>query len=174
MTGTSGLGTRDLNDRGYPYAMEMLENFLVGFVASAVVGWLLWIVLPRGIVLSRKFPAHNFAGSPIPDTWILRNESSLPVRIAKVEAIGAAFDGSDWNDLSPLEAMKLGFFPTLDSDISGGEALAGIERWKEVRVMPGDGLQVKMPGNTVFRITYRRDSIVSFVETRQVTVFGMP
>ena len=152
----------------------MLVDFFVGFAASAIVGWILWVILPRGVVLTRKFPARSVSGEAIPDTWVLRNESSIPARLSKVEAIGAAFEGTDWVDLSPREAMERGFFPALDSDISGGEVLSRIVLWGEVHIVPGDGLQVRVPGNSNFRITYRRDTPLGFFEKRKVTVFGLP
>ncbi|MFI8776559.1 hypothetical protein ACIGH6_05645 [Brachybacterium paraconglomeratum] len=152
----------------------MLCNFLIGFAASALVGLMLWFVLPRGIVLSRKFPAVGLGGAPINDTWVLRNESSIPIRISKVEAIGSMIDGVEWKELSLKTARSLGFEPGLDSDISGGEALSSVTEWKGVRVLPGDGLHATMPGNSHFRFTYQRDSLLGFIETRQVTVYGMP
>jgi hypothetical protein len=55
---------------------------------SIMVGVTLWALLPRGVVLTRSFPAVAPDGRVLLDTWRLRNESPLPVRIRSVAVSG--------------------------------------------------------------------------------------
>lgn len=54
-----------------------------GLAGSAVLSVILWLVLPRGVVLTKVPPSEMLL-----DRWTVRNESPLPVRITSVSVFG--------------------------------------------------------------------------------------
>lgn len=154
----------------------MLESFLVGAAASGVMGVVLWLLLPRGIILTRTFAPVDSKNRRKLDTWSLRNESSLPIRVARAEYRGADTysNGSlAWIRLNPADMVSDRFELQLDSDLSGGEVLAGFDKWRQFTLPPGDALLVRMPNNSQLRVRYRRAGLGGIVERRSIEIHGV-
>jgi len=66
----------------------MIENFIIGLTASILVSVALWLFLPRGVAITRSKPARDGLGEAIPDSWVLQNQSPLPVQILRVRFTG--------------------------------------------------------------------------------------
>lgn len=152
----------------------MIENFTIGLLVSAIVGIALWLFLPRGVVITRSKPARDVHGEPIPDSWVLRNESPLPVQILDVRYIGIStvVNGHPaWKPLTPSGLTNEPFLVSLDSDTGGG-AMSSDSDWNAVQLAPGDGLVLQMPLHHKLEMRYRRAGWVGVLERRAVTIQG--
>lgn len=153
----------------------MIENFVFGLLASTIVGIALWLLLPRGVVITRSKPARDAHGKPIPDSWVLRNGSPLPVQIVNVRYIGVSTIVNEmpiWRLLTPSELTDEPFDAALDSDVGGGEVLAANETWRGLQVTPGDGLVLRMPNNHTLEVRYRRAGWAGIIERRTIRIHG--
>ena len=63
----------------------MIGDLLVGVAASTLVGIALWLLLPRGVVLTRQMRTTDWRGEPLYDTWVLRNDSAVAARLLRVQ-----------------------------------------------------------------------------------------
>ncbi|KUG54807.1 MULTISPECIES: hypothetical protein [Kocuria] len=152
----------------------MIENFVTGLVASAIVSIGLWLLLPRGVVITRNKPARDVRGEPIPDSWVLRNQSPLTVQILDVRYTGISTYANmrpAWKSLTPSELASEPFGVSLDSDVGGG-AMSNDSSWSTVQLAPGDGLVLQMPLNHELEMRYRRAGWTGVFERRVVTIQG--
>lgn len=156
----------------------MLTNFIIGVAASAVVGLALWLLLPRGVVLTRNRMTQDWAGRPIYDTWALRNDSALPIRVRRVLVTSASLPDGPSGQFAPRPLTadlqkRTGASVQLDdeiAEITREEAQGG--RWEGVRVEPGDSLIAHVPNNTGLTVHYRRAGVAGVLERRTVRVQG--
>lgn len=152
----------------------MIENFAIGLLASTAVGIALWLLLPRVVVITRSKPARNVHREPIPDSWVLRNESPLPVQILDVRYSGISTIVSERpvkKPLTPSELTSEPFVVSLDSDVGGG-AMSNDSSWSTVQLAPGDGLVLRMPLHHTLEIRYCRAGWSGAFERLAVTVHG--
>lgn len=152
----------------------MIENFAIGLIASIIVGIALWLFLPRGVVITRSKPARDVRGEPIPDSWVLRNHSPLPVQILDVQYIGISTIVNEhpvWRPVAPSELTNEPFVVSLDSDVGGG-AMSNDSSWSTVQLAPGDGLVLQMPLHHKLELRYRRAGWTGAFERRAVTIQG--
>jgi hypothetical protein len=80
----------------------MLQDFIVGALASALTGVGLWAVLPRGAALTRAIRTTDWDGQPLPDTWTIKNDSPISIELTSVTWRGAdtlAGDRGLWREL---------------------------------------------------------------------------
>ncbi|ATG51108.1 hypothetical protein CFK38_05845 [Brachybacterium vulturis] len=153
----------------------MIENFLIGLLASTIVSIALWLLLPRGVVITRSKPAKDDFGEPIPDSWVLRNQSPLPVKILRVRYMGFSTIVNEtpmWNPLTPSELNDEPFYAVLDSDVGGGEVISANESWRGFQITPGDGLVLRMPNNHTLEVRYRRAGWAGILERRALRIHG--
>lgn len=154
----------------------MIENFAIGLLASTIIGIALRLFLPRGVVITRSKHANDDHGEPIPDSWVLRNQSPLPVQILDVRYSGVntiVNEMPKWKSLNPLELTDDPFNAVLDSDVGGGEVLAANETWRGLQVTPGDGLFLRMPNNQAVEVRYRRAGWAGILERRTISIHGV-
>ncbi|XKH54426.1 hypothetical protein LG284_05400 [Citricoccus nitrophenolicus] len=152
----------------------MLENFAIGLLASTIVGIALWLLLPRGVVITRGMPARDEFGVPIPDSWVLRNQSALPVQILDVRYRGSSTYVDErlvWKPLTPAELTMEPFSASLDTDVGGG-AMSNDSRWSTIQLGPGNGLVLRMPLHHELKMQYRRSGWAGIFERRTVTIHG--
>lgn len=153
----------------------MIENFAIGLLASTIVGIALWLFLPRGVVITRSKPAKDDHGEPIPDSWVLRNQSPLPVQILRVRYTGFSTIVNEtprWKQLTPDQLADEPFDAVLDSDVGGGEVLSAHESWRGFQMTPGDGLVLRMPNNHTLEVRYRRAGWAGIFERRTIRIHG--
>lgn len=167
-----------LDYRSAPKVQRMIEGFLVGVAASTVVGIALWLLLPRGVVLTRQMRDSDRRGQPLYDTWLLRNDSPVVGRLLRVQVTNSSmYDDTRGRFVSQTltddVAASTGVRMFLDDQIgelTREETLAG--RWTGVVVEPGDTIEVTVPNNTDVRVDYRRDGWAGVLERRHVRVRG--
>lgn len=152
-----------------------MGQVLVDVAVALATGVGLWLLLPRGVVLTKAPMTHNLGGDPVYDTWRIQNDSALPVRITS-----AAYRGPDtfndrswaWVELTEAVDERRGVSLHLDDEVPEIRRLDKPTPWSEVEVQPGDTLTAKVPNLTDLRISYRRAGPFGFVERRDVTLSG--
>ena len=156
----------------------MIGDLLVGVAASTLVGIALWLLLPRGVVLTRQMRTTDWRGEPLYDTWVLRNDSAVAARLLRVQVTSSTmYDDARGRFVPQILtddlAASTGVLMALDDqvgEITRQEALAG--RWTGVVVEPGETLQVTVPNNTDVRVDYRRADWAGVLERRHVRIRG--
>lgn len=154
-----------------------MVNFLTGMAGSALVGVVLWALLPRGVVLTRAIRSQNFRGEPLYDTWELRNNSALPIKLTSVAVMSALTydEGKDRFGHVELTAANESEFAValrLDDDISEMTRQERETPWKGLVIPPGDTLESKVLNNTNLVIKYRRPGVTGLLERRTITIQG--
>lgn len=150
-------------------------DLFVSSLVSIVVGVALWALLPRGVVLTRCFPATTADGRILVDTWRIKNESALPIRITSVTVRGLSTINPQTEeiervDLGPDDAESVGATLHLDDEVSEIRRLDRPIPWKEIVVQPGDTMKAHVLNNTDLRIAYRRAGWLGVFERRVITI----
>ncbi|KGN29454.1 hypothetical protein N802_13635 [Knoellia sinensis KCTC 19936] len=153
-----------------------MQSVVVDVILALGTGVLLWAVLPRGVVLTRSARTEDWRGEPVYDTWALRNESAVPIRLTSVavrspdtlDAKGR-FEYVELND-DNADALAVALcFDDAYLETTRGE---NAQAWKGIEVPPGDTLQAKVDLNRDLRIRYRRTGPTGVFERRQVLIHG--
>jgi hypothetical protein len=167
----------------------------LGVLGSLFVGVLLWLSLPRGIVLVKEpLPRDQFSSQPLHDTWTLQNASAVPVRLYSVEIDGpegyAVEDGTvplrqrflNWRRKMPRTYLGT----QLPIDQTGARALSlnlddGVLEtlrddrqtpWNRVVIPPGERMTAIVMGLNVLRLRYRRPGPWGVLERRELVIYG--
>lgn len=153
--------------------VELIASTLV----SIAVGAALWAVLPRGVVLTRSFPASTADGQILLDTWRVKNDSPLPIRITSVAVRGLGTvnrqtEKIEWVQLKPDDEKSRGATLHLDDEVSEIRRLDAPVAWNRVIVPPGDTMKAHVMNNTDLRIRYRRSGWLGVFERRTLTISG--
>lgn len=153
-----------------------MSSLFVDVVLALGTGAFLWAVLPRGVVLTRSARTEDWRGERLFDTWALRNESALPIRLISVavrapqtlDAKGRLefVDLTDGNREDPAAELT---FDDAHLDTTRSEQGGA---WKGIEVPPGDILQAKVNLNPDLRIRYRRAGLTGVFERREVVIHG--
>ncbi|MEE6289304.1 hypothetical protein V2J52_16745 [Georgenia sp. MJ173] len=147
----------------------MLDDFLLGVLASAITGVVLWAVLPRGVTLTRSVEGVE------PDAWLVRNVSAVPAQLTSVTWQGVDTVEGDkvvWRDV-PVEAehdAALRLVPNEDQLFY--ELTLTRRRWRGFVIPPGDDLTATVFNNRTLRIKYRRAGITGIFERRELRIHG--
>ena len=148
---------------GNTRSVDLIANTLV----SIAVGAGLWAVLPRGVVLTRSFPATAADGRVLLDTWKVQNDSPLPIRITSVAAWGLGTVNRLNEEIEWVE------FGSADEKVTRSnlaprrrgvrDPTAGSpDPWNKVIVPPGDTLKAHVMNNLIFASgTAERDGSAS-------------
>jgi hypothetical protein len=157
---------------------SVLADIVIEVVIALVTGAGLFFALPRGVVLTRSPRTQDFNGQGLYDTWEIRNDSALPVRIMSVTYAGP----DTWNETTGrIEQLEL---PTFEGEGKLGVSLAfddevleitrfdSGKRWRELVVPPGDTMRAHVVNNRTLTIRYRRDGFFGRLERRVITVDG--
>lgn len=145
-------------------------NQMIDVLASAATGLALWALLPRGVVLTRSVRHHQPSGARALDTWEVRNESPLPVKITRVRVIRP--EGT--TELSGTDNR-----PDLSVSLSYDDEVQDISRtdrrrpWRGLPVLPGDTLTAVVSVNSTLCIRYRRAGWLGVLERREVQINGV-
>lgn len=139
----------------------------LGVVISTVQALLLWLLLPRGVVLKRTPLSDIRDGTygPVEDRWLIRNESSVAARIVSVTLLAPS--GPSTPELAeggPLE---------LDDEIAELSRTDRRDPWSEVTIPPGDALVAHVVNNRDIEIQYRRAGWAGVLERRRIKVSGV-
>lgn len=153
-------------------------DVVLGAAASVVVGLALWLLLPRGVVLTRSFPATEADGSVLLDTWRIRNESPIPARIRSVAVCGAfSYDDSlgeiRWIELGNEQDTHSPATLRLDNEVAEVRRVEARLAWRSITVAPGDTMTAHLLNNTTLRIRYRRAGPFGLVERREIQLHGV-
>lgn len=149
-------------------------EFVIDVVVALATGALLWALLPRGVVLTRRpidFP------NGVDEMYLLRrgdvrvtNDSAMPVQILSVMFRSAQHP--DRRSLDLVGAEDFGPWLDLEDEIDSITKSEQGLRWDQVVVPPGDSLIARVPGNSDLRITYRRAGFWGFAERRVISIHG--
>ena len=157
--------------------LTAMIEVLLSAVVSITVGVALWALLPRGVVLTRSFPAVAPDGRVLPDTWRLRNESPLPVRIRCVAVCGfGTYDDTKgvlrWVEVGAEDDNGLSATLHLDDEVTEIRRLDNRQPWRTVVIAPGDTMKAHVLNNTTLRIRYRRAGAFGTFERREIEIHG--
>lgn len=129
-------------------------------LGSLLVGIGLWLFLPRGAVLTKRPTDSALSGA---QSWILRNESAVGVRILWVERADMA--SPEPEKVAPGDLLLS--FEDERHDIAVDEGA----NWNHLILEPGDGVTVTIPTlNTNIVIRYRRDGWTGAGERRSIVL----
>ena len=147
----------------------------VGVLVSIGVGIFLWAFLPRGVVLTRAVRTKDATGKHLYDTWEIRNDSSLPIRVRSVRVVTP----DTWNDTTEsFDEPEMPWDGLFGVRLSLDDSTAEIARrdwqrpWSEVVVESGDTLTAHVPNNTSVYVDYRRAGWSGLLERRHLVVHG--
>lgn len=155
-----------------------LGQVIVHEMPAVVAAILLWLVLPRGAVLVRSPRTHYPDGTPLYDTWEVRNDSAVAVRIRSAAYMGSGtYDDArgrmNWDEL-PTNAHDSGLLLhlRLDDEVPEMRRLDAGLPWRKVVILPGDSMVAHVPNNHDVRIRYRRAGFWGLLERREIRVHG--
>lgn len=154
-----------------------MGEVVIAAVVSVATGLGLWAVLPRGVVLTRSVRAQNFSGDALYDTWDLKNDSALPVRVTSVAVMGPhTYDDSqgklNWVELPPDADGEEGVALHFDDSVTEMKRLDQKRHWSGTQIPPGDTLGARVLNNRDLRIRYRRAGVFGVLERREVRIHG--
>lgn len=155
-----------------------MTEVLVGAVFSVITGVGLWAVLPRGVVLTRTVRTQDALGQLMRDTWEIRNDSALPVRITSAIVVGAQTFDPETERINEIELPvfegegTLGVTLTFDDEVLEIRRTGTEQLWNQQVIPPGDTLQAVVGINTSLRIEYRRAGRFGHFERRELEIHG--
>lgn len=133
----------------------------VGLVGSVVVGVVLWLALPRGVVLVKTDRTEE---GDVARSWHVRNESALPVRIIEITRADMATGG----EAAPVSPSDAGI--SFDDEVLQIALDEGLS-WAELELPPGEGFTVVVPTlNTTMALRYRRAGRWGIFERRVLSL----
>ena len=132
-------------------------DLIAGGGVSILCSLLLWLFLPRGVVLTSE------ATGPL---WRVKNESALPVRILRASIKGV----ETYNDAT-------GKFDDVDvSDEEGrlmlGDGFGDPPETRGYILQPGETLSAYVDLNQALTIHYRRAGYSGLLERRKLSISG--
>lgn len=148
----------------------MVGAFVNGLV-SVAVGIGLWLFLPRGVVLIRIWPVRDWQDNVLPDTWGLRNDSALPMRIRSVAYLQAS-EGSAWGEMPPEGTNGVDLNLDDETDEVRRTDRRPMIPWSKIVIQPGDTMKAQISVNSALRIKYRRAGWAGVLERREITIHG--
>jgi hypothetical protein len=114
-----------------------------GTVGSALVGIVLWLVLPRGAVLTKTRVYRNqWDDEPLYDMWEIKNDSAVSIVLTSVEHLGP-HSYRRWSKMTPGQKLAAPFRHRARFGKRGNHAGVRtrlVNRWrsrKERRANPG-------------------------------------
>lgn len=153
----------------------MLQDFIVGALASALTGVALWAVLPRGAALTRTLRTTDWDGQPLYDTWTITNDSPISIKVTSVTWQSVdTFEGDKlvWRELPVQTSGVEGIHLTLDEEQLYYKLTESLGRWRGLVLPPGDTLRATVLNNHDLRIKYRRSGWTGVFERRVIKVHG--
>lgn len=149
-------------------------QFVLGLFGSLMVGVGLWLFLPRGVVLTRVPDG--------PDSWTIRNDSALPVRIVSVTEKGINTYDEQADKFASIELQGCGCFDgeesthgvglCLDDEVADTRMYSMDLSWKGTILPPGETLTAFVGNNTSLQIRYRRSGWAGIFERRYFEISG--
>ena len=132
-------------------------DLIAGGGISILCSLLLWLFLPRGVVLTSEATGPR---------WQVKNESALPVRILRASINGV----ETYNDATRK-------FDDVDvSDEEGrlmlGDGFGDPPETRGYIVQPGETFSAYVDLNQVLTIRYRRAGCSGLLERRKLSIFG--
>lgn len=155
-----------------------MSELLVGSLVSVLTSVALWALLPRGIVLTRSVRSQDFRGQPMTDTWELRNDSALPIRIVSVTVCGPHTYDHSRNKIAEIDLPifegrgKEGASLVFDDETLEIRRTDTARSWRGIEIPPGDTLEAVVENNRTLRIRYRRAGRFGIMERREISIHG--
>ena len=150
-------------------------SILISVFSSLGVGLVLWVVLPRGIVLSKSVLTADELGKPLYDSWQVRNESALKIRLVSVRYLGVQ-SGTDKTgvikEVDLADELDGGVELCQDDTSADTSRIENKVSWSKVEVFPGETLTARVINNTTLVIKYRRAGVSGIFEQRELRVHG--
>ena len=140
----------------------------IDVLVSIATGVLLWALLPRGVVLTRARRTENAKGDTLHDTWEIKNDSPLPVRLTSVRVVMPGHEGD-----MPWDGGPHGLTLRFDDDTAEIAREDWQRPWNHVVVRPGDTLEAHVPNNITLMIEYRRAGWSGVFERRKTRIDGL-
>ena len=141
----------------------------LGTLGSLVVGVGLWIVLPRGVILTKTHPVFlSFGGDPLPDTWSIKNVSALT---AMIESVTIQHMGMPEPVPMPIEGLPTASLVFDDEVLEIGRTDRELP-WTGLPIPPGESLTAHIGVNHMLTVRYRRQGWTGRFERRTLVVHG--
>lgn len=171
MCSQSGCRSAPGRSGSWVYIRAVLQDIIVG----GLTGFVLWTVLPRGVVLTRAYRARDLADEPLYDTWELKNDSAIPVQLVSVAMQSPETMDKQgvihWRELPTLLEDVHGIDVRMDDEQLGYKSQDG-DKWRGFIVPPGDTMQVQVTNLKTLRIRYRRAGWLGIFERREIRIHG--
>ena len=140
-------------------------DLIAGGGISILCSLLLWLFLPRGVVLTSEEMGYDSTSHQYPQ-WRVKNESALPVRILRASIYGVA----TYNETT-------GKFDDVDvSDEEGrlmlGDGFGDPPETRGYILQPGETFFARVGLNQDLTIRYRRAGCSGLLERRKLSIFG--
>lgn len=128
-------------------------------ILSGLAGYLLWLALPRGVILTKTPPPAD-ADESSWDRWTVRNESPVTIQVVRVALVTIGGE-SDMGD-----------HLTFDDETLEVRRQDWEKPWEGLEIPPGETLTAHVPVNHTMSIKYRRAGPVGWVERRELVIHG--
>ena len=150
-----------------------MVEILVSALVSVFVGLGLWLWLPRGVVLVRERDTDAL------DTWKIRNDSPLAIRLYDVSYVGVGTydERTDRCAVIPLKWDEgddeyCGVDMSLDDETDEIGRNDWQRPWNKIVLKPGDTMTAEVGNNTSLVIKYRRHGWAGVLERRTLQIHG--
>lgn len=132
----------------------------LGAAASLGIGVMLWMFLPRGVVLTKTRDESRL------DTWVLQNASSVPALISSATSLGIHGE----NPLSDNDNGQVSLMLDDETDEIRRTDM-GLD-WPGIVIGPGDTMSAHIGVNSALVVGYRRAGWTGIAERRTLTIHG--
>lgn len=107
-------------------------EFILNLLGSALVGFILWLVLPRGIALIPEGFGRTNHGEIVPDTWFVKNMNPHQIQLLRIrkriwETKGEILQGADIRDKQAVAELRAG----ISTNMTSGSLVHFEKKWKE-------------------------------------------
>lgn len=141
----------------------------LGTLGSLAVGVALWVVLPRGVILTKSHPVfRSYGGDPLPDTWAIKNVSALTATLESVTIQHMGMLEPAPLPLDGLSTVSLVF----DDEVLEIRRTDRQESWTGLPIPPGESLTAHVGVNHMLTVRYRREGWSGRFERRELVIYG--
>lgn len=147
-------------------------EFLLNLFGSALVGFVLWLALPRGIALIPEEFGKTKDGEVVYDTWFVKNMSPHQIQLLRVRkrmwCKGTTLQNVDIRDKQAVSELRAG----INTNMTSGSLVHYEKSWKEIVINPGVQVSFYVHLHTELEIIYRRKGLFGFFERKKLVLRG--